>query len=194
MSTNTAGERLDLRVRRTHKLLWEALLAELAERSFEAITVSAICARAMVHRTTFYKHYADKYDLLEKGMQGVYASLIGTSEHLPPSAYSAEHPPPYFTRLFEHAAERERFYRLMLVGEGVPRFQKLLRDAILAVASSGGHDGPRAGEGPDVPLSLHAQLMAGAAVSALAWWLEHGRPYTPRQMAGFLVSPDRAFS
>lgn len=36
----------------------------LAERPFTAITVQDICERAMVHRTTVYKHYADKYDLL----------------------------------------------------------------------------------------------------------------------------------
>ena len=32
-------EQADLRVRRTHKLLWEALMAELSLRSFEEITV-----------------------------------------------------------------------------------------------------------------------------------------------------------
>ena len=59
---------VDLRVRRTHKLLWEALLAFIAEREFETISVKEICDRAMVHRTTFYKHYEDKYDLLKHGM------------------------------------------------------------------------------------------------------------------------------
>ncbi len=58
----------DLRVRRTHKFLWEALMAELSERAFEEITVKDICERAMVHRT-FYKHYEDKYALLEQGMR-----------------------------------------------------------------------------------------------------------------------------
>jgi hypothetical protein len=32
-------EPADLRVRRTHKLLWEALMALMAERAFEEITV-----------------------------------------------------------------------------------------------------------------------------------------------------------
>ncbi len=61
----TSGDRADLRVRRTHKLLWEALMAELSERAFEEITVKEICERAMVHRTTFYKHYEDKYRVCE---------------------------------------------------------------------------------------------------------------------------------
>ncbi|GAC1372692.1 MAG: hypothetical protein NVSMB44_40460 [Ktedonobacteraceae bacterium] len=49
----TSEEQADLRVRRTHKLLWEALMALLSERALEAITVKDICDRAMVHRTTF---------------------------------------------------------------------------------------------------------------------------------------------
>jgi AcrR family transcriptional regulator len=182
-------EQVDLRVRRTHKLLWEALLAELSERPFEEITVSAICERAMVHRTTFYKHYEDKYDLLEKGVRNIYASLIGGGEHLPPSAYSPAHPPPYFVRLFEHAAEHERFYRLMLAGAGVHRFQQLLRDSIVQFASTQRADSRYAEQSISVPLSLHAQFMAGGTLSVLGWWLQEGKPFSPHQMAGYLVQP-----
>jgi len=192
MSTKTASEQIDLRVRRTHKLLWEALLAELSERSLEDTTVSAICDRAMVHRTTFYKHYEDKYDLLEKGVRSLYASLIGTGEHLPPSAYTADHPPPYFVRLFEHAAEHERFYRVMLAGAGARRFQNLLRDSILEFASAHQRDAPRNEPGIAVPLRLHAQFVAGATMSVLDWWLEDGQPFTPHQMAAYLVQPHSA--
>src|SRR6201988_3315043 len=98
-------EQEDLRVRRTHKLLWEALMAELTLRPFEEITVREICERAMVHRSTFYKHYEDKYALLEQGMRQMYNELVAVEEHAPPSTFTVDHPPPYFVRLFEHAAE-----------------------------------------------------------------------------------------
>ena len=192
MSTKTMTEQLDLRVRRTHKLLWDALLTELSERTFEDISVSALCERAMVHRTTFYKHYADKYDLLEKGVRGIYESLIGSGEHLPPSAYSADNPPPYFVRLFEHAAEHERLYRVMLAGAGVHRFQQLLRDSIVEFASTRRTESPHTGQAMNLPLSLHAQFIAGGTLSVLAWWLEQGRPFSPHQMAGYLVQPHSA--
>src|SRR5215510_5102896 len=105
----TSFEQADLRVRRTHKFLWEALMVELSERPFEAITVKDICERAMVHRTTFYKHYEDKYALLERGMQQMVDALIADDEHLPPSAFSPEQPPRYFVRLFEHVAQNQQF-------------------------------------------------------------------------------------
>ncbi len=180
----TSLEQADLRVQRTHKLLWEALMAELSERPFEQITVKDICERAMVHRTTFYKHYEDKYALLEQGMRQMYDALVGKEEHLPPHAFSSDNPPPYFTRLFEHAAQHPQFYKLMVCGDGNSRFQKLLKDYIAEVTSAKAHDMP-----PAVPLAMHAHFMAGAAVSLLAWWLENGMPLSPLQMAQYMLSP-----
>ncbi len=185
----TSFEQADLRVRRTHKLLWEALMAELSERAFEEITVRDICERAMVHRTTFYKHYEDKYDLLEQGMRRMYDALVVGEDHLPPSAFSVESPPPYFVRLFEHAAQHQQFYKLMLCGDGVGRFQKLIKEYIAELASARARELPAAGQHLSVPPDMHAHFVAGAALSLLAWWIENDMPLSPRQMAQYLLSP-----
>src|SRR5271165_3815006 len=112
---------LDLRVRRTHKLLWEAFLNVLAERDFDTISVKEICDRAMVHRTTFYKHYQDKYDLLTHGMQQTFELLLGELAQTDKDAVS-------YARFFEHVATHERFYRVMLCGTGIGGFQARLRN------------------------------------------------------------------
>lgn len=178
----------DLRVRRTHKLLWEALVAELATRPFEEITVTNICERAMVHRTTFYKHYEDKYALLAKGMRQMYDTLVAEAEHLPPSAFSIDRPPPYFIRLFEHVAENQTFYRLMLTGEGVGRFQRLVKDYIAEVAQTRMSATMMTDSHHAFPLGMRVQYLAGGVLSLLVWWLEHDMPLTPHQMAQFLLS------
>lgn len=56
----------DLRVQKTHYLLWTSFEAMLSQpgRNFSSITVNEICEKAMIHRTTFYKHFEDKFDLL----------------------------------------------------------------------------------------------------------------------------------
>ena len=56
-------------------------------------------------------------------------------EHLLPSAYSVDNPPPYFIRLFEHAALNQDFYRLMPRGEGISRFQKPVKEYIAEAVS-----------------------------------------------------------
>lgn len=183
----------DLRVRRTRKLLWEALMAEMAERPFEQISVRDICERAMVHRTTFYKHYEDKYALLEQGMRQMYDSLLLAQQHLPPSAYSVEQPPPYFVRLFEHVAQHERFYRLALGVDGIGRFQRLLRDYFADVVASGMREEHPADD-RQLPIAIHAHYLAGGILSLLAWWLEHDMPLTPREMAQYLLAQHGASS
>ena len=56
----------DLRVLRTKKLLLNSLLKLTIDdgRKLADISVQEICEEAMVHRTTFYRYYTDKYDLL----------------------------------------------------------------------------------------------------------------------------------
>jgi len=188
----SAPNQADLRVRRTHKLLWEALLAELAERPFEDITVKDLCARAMVHRTTFYTHYVDKYALLEQGMRELVAAWAGDEPHRPPNAHTADQPPAYFIRLFEQAAEHQQFYRLMLCGDGVGRFQKQLKTYIADLATAKAREVSQANAPLAVPVAMHAQFVAGAAVSLLAWWLENDMPLSPHQMAQYLLAPHGA--
>jgi AcrR family transcriptional regulator len=188
MSMNSSAEPADLRVRRTRKLLWEALLAEMSKRAFEEITVTDVCERAMVHRTTFYKHYEDKYALLEQGMRKMYDALVAEARHDPPSAFSEENPPPYFIRLFEHVAERQQFYQLMLCGEGIGRFQKLVKDYIAEVAETRLRGLLPANQSSVFPLAMHVQFFAGAVLSLLAWWLENDMPLSPRQMAQYLLA------
>src|SRR5258707_6673569 len=183
----TSLEQADLRVRRTHKLLWEALMAELSERAFEEITVTDICERAMVHRTTFYKHYTDKYALLEQGMRQMYDALVTEEEHLPPSAFSLDRPPPYFVQLFEHVAQHQHFYKLMLCGEGIGRFQKLLKDYIAEVAEAKAREWIPAKQHFTVPLSMQVQFVAGGVLSLLAWWLENDMPLSAHQMAQYVL-------
>ena len=56
----------DLRVIRTQKLLEEALLNLMAQKSYEKITIKDISSVAMVNRNTFYLHYPDKDTLLNE--------------------------------------------------------------------------------------------------------------------------------
>lgn len=181
-------EQGDLHVRRTHKLLWEALMAELAERPFEEITVKDICERAMVHRTTFYKHYEDKYALLEQGMRQMYDALVAGAQHAPPSVFSLDDPPPYFVRLFDHVAEHQQFYRLMLCGEGNGRFQKLVKDYVADVADDKLGAVVATQQRANVAAAMRVQFLAGGVLSLLAWWLEKDMPLSSYQMARYLLS------
>lgn len=56
----------DLRVIKTRRLIRDAFISLVNERGFKSITVNDISDRAMINRSTFYLHYTDKFDLLQK--------------------------------------------------------------------------------------------------------------------------------
>lgn len=56
----------DARVRYTRMRIRDSFLTCLAEKPVSKITVKELCDMAEINRATFYKHYADPFDLLEK--------------------------------------------------------------------------------------------------------------------------------
>ncbi|MGE7110382.1 TetR/AcrR family transcriptional regulator [Lysinibacillus sp. NPDC047702] len=64
---------MDLRKRRSMQLLWKAMFDLMTEKKilFSKLTVDQICEKAMVHRSTFYKHFDDKFRLLEYGLNEI---------------------------------------------------------------------------------------------------------------------------
>lgn len=177
---NNVSEHEDLRIRRTQKLLWEALIALMARQDFEAISVKDICDRAMIHRTTFYKHYKDKYDLLMHGMQAMHNELRKAHE----GEQQASSRP--FLTVFQHVAEHIDFYTLMLCGNGIGTFYTLLREYLAETAQQQLLKLQQRGREFAVPLPLIAQFWAGAIISTTAWWLENRCPYSPEQMSGYM--------
>ena len=52
--------------RKTEKQIETSLLQLMKEQTFESISIRKLIDLAEVNRSTFYRHYLDKYDLLEK--------------------------------------------------------------------------------------------------------------------------------
>ena len=69
----------DRRVKRTHKLLQEALIYLTLEKGYDAITIREITDRADVGYATFFRHYPDKEALLAdvlEAMKDEFQSLL----------------------------------------------------------------------------------------------------------------------
>jgi AcrR family transcriptional regulator len=62
-------EKLDPRVKRTRNLILGSFNGLLTEKSFDSISVQDVTEKAEINRATFYKHYVDKYALLDEWVQ-----------------------------------------------------------------------------------------------------------------------------
>lgn len=155
----------DLRVRRTHKMLQEALIELVIEEGFDAVTVQKLAERAMINRATFYRHFQDKYDLVER----VYA---GQAEEYSRSLQAAKADSPYdlFLLLFEHIGRYRDFFRAML--RTMPQFQSWVRRNIeeeirLIFLQLGGDE-----KELDLPLEVILRYLSSAQIGVVQWWLE----------------------
>ena len=172
----------NLRVRRMQKLLREALIELIEERSFETLTIGEITERAMVSRAAFYRNYQDKYDLVEQIFEEAMSTLLCAVGEL-----GQEHPTESWVTFFEHIAEYERLYRALLGKNGSPWFVRKLRMALVGLINERGQL-PHGPIGADQPTHSFADafvpdLVSALFVEAITWWLEQGRPYPPRVIA-----------
>jgi AcrR family transcriptional regulator len=175
----------NLRVRRTQKLLRDALIELIEERGFDALTVGEITERAMISRAAFYRNYQDKYDLVEQIFaEAMQALLNAVSE--PETAHS----PQIWVKFFEHIAEYERLYRALLGRKGSPWFVLKMRASLVDLVKEFERLAPQWQPDAAQPISLYPvsdefvpDLLATMLVESITWWLERGRPYPTEEIA-----------
>ncbi|WP_270166807.1 TetR/AcrR family transcriptional regulator [Paenibacillus sp. SYP-B4298] len=177
--------REDRRIMRTRQLITEAFLHILLKKPYADISVVDIAERANINRSTFYAHFLDKEDLLDKL---VGEKLGGLRQALDYCAAASEWRPafneadPIFVHLFDHAFEHNAFYQIMSVSHPVGHFSSMLtdiiKDSFLARISRHGLD-----QKVQVPLDLLLDHIGCSTTGILVKWLADNSIYSPRHMA-----------
>lgn len=172
----------DLRVQRTHKLILDALIELTIEKGFSSVTINDIAKHARINRATFYRHYQDKFDLLNKYAQTVYELLDTPSETElpPPKADTAFQVAPGLVRMFEHIRSNAKFYRVMLGKNGDPAFTEKVRQYIKKRIQRSLPEGLL---NEKTLLDLYLSYSSSASIGTVLWWLENEMPYSPEEMA-----------
>ncbi|HYB00649.1 MAG TPA: TetR/AcrR family transcriptional regulator [Ktedonobacteraceae bacterium] len=175
----------DLRVKRTEKLIFDALMQLTIHKGFSAVTVSDITQTAGINRATFYRHYTDKFDLLNQYAQTVYTLL--DTDHTPESQQAhtqdRHNLPDGLVHIFDHIREHATFYRVMWGKHGDPDFAEKIRVYIQKRI--------RKSLPKNVPLDeqridFFVSYSASASFGAVLWWLEHDMPYSSEEMIRIL--------
>ncbi|MFN3730547.1 MAG: TetR/AcrR family transcriptional regulator [Fimbriimonadaceae bacterium] len=153
-------QRLDPRVRRTRRLLEDALRELLGERAYSEISVGEIAERATVNRATFYAHYTDKQDLTNALLRRELREAI-TSRVRPDADFNERNLEVFTTVIFEWVA------RLM---RDCPRHAGELVTSCGTSFQETIHEMIRAWLEVDVRAMRHfPNVPKGVAASVLAW-------------------------
>jgi AcrR family transcriptional regulator len=175
----------DLRVKRTEKLIFEALIQCTIKKGFSAVTVSDITIEAGINRATFYRHYKDKFDLLNQYAQTIF-DLLDTQNtpELPEGVTSDKHQIPMkLINIFNHVRDNAEFYRVMWGKNGDPDFTEKIR---LYIQQRIRKSLPKQLPIDDQRIDLFVSYSASASFGAVLWWLEHDMPYSSEEMIRFL--------
>ncbi|MGI6326547.1 MAG: TetR/AcrR family transcriptional regulator [Saccharofermentanales bacterium] len=113
----------DRRVRYTKMVLKDSFIKLLEKKDISRITIKELCEDADINRATFYAHYSDQYDLMERIQDEL---LDNIADYL--AAYTKNELPsvPVDTveHIFEYIKENARLCKLLLSERGDLNFQK----------------------------------------------------------------------
>lgn len=162
-------DNLDLRQRKTRRQLVQALVDLMEERPFAELSVTDICRRAMVHRTTFYAHFTDKQELLHYLLAQVERECIDVC--IPQEAGT---PRQFFLeaarRTLTFFRARKALYRAC-IESGADTQTRLLEDAAANELCARMSRPPFPDAMPGVDPRIAARFYVGAMLSLLRWWL-----------------------
>jgi AcrR family transcriptional regulator len=170
-----ADKKQDIRVTRSKEHIWRALVSLINDdkRPFEVITINDICERAMVHRTTFYKHFEDKDHLLSycvDQMKGGLAKFTAYERLLKPFQCLAQ-------------ARNNSFPRTVLACmQTSERFNGEMEKKMMALLKE---DMSIATQGKDlfsIPDDIVIQFYVSAVSGLAIWWTVNGQSILPEQM------------
>ncbi|MGK0553511.1 TetR/AcrR family transcriptional regulator [Macrococcus capreoli] len=156
----------DRRVSKSQKVIKEAFIALLDKQSFESITVQGISDLADVNRSTFYAHYLDKFDLLDKLEDEYIDKIRNEIEDVDHSnAYTVYD---VMKSLINHIDEDMTFYKMMFMldkDSGIERKLYLLLNEHLnkfmkRKETIGG-----------IPFDYFMSYITGAGIALIKYWI-----------------------
>ena len=170
----------DRRVRRSNRLMGDALLALIEEKGFDAITIKDITDRADVAYVTFFRHFKDKEQLLLQRLDEELAGLRTRAEQAVRAVGAAGDELAEGQAIFEYAWEKRALYRALFGNQGMWRVRQAALRVIAAVflesCSPLHHRRP-------IPAELAANHMAASLLALIDWWLDQPQPASPEEMA-----------
>ena len=169
----------DRRIQRTRKLLQEALLALILEKSYEEVTVQDVLERANVGRSTFYAHFQDKEDLFLSEFETMRSLL---DQHLLSQPAADTSPWSLSLVMFQHAQEHLQLYKALAGKQGgslaLAHLQKYLSSLLrMHLKEQFAHRSSVL-----VPPEILAHYLVSAFMSLLTWWLDNNLPYSAERI------------
>lgn len=153
---------------RTELDLQRAMYQLLEQRSISQITVEQICSQALIHRSSFYRYYTDKFDLLDQMVIHALEELLAAERKNAAGS----------TIMAQFIGTHTQILRHLLVTNSDAdnsRSQQVINNCFVTLAQTEASDRVletiRDSQHPD----LTAYLVSGVVMSIVQWLSNSGR-------------------
>jgi AcrR family transcriptional regulator len=176
---------VDRRIEKTRQVIMNTFIDLLAEKGFEKITIIDIAERANINRGTFYLHYVDKFDLLDKCIETYIELLLqycanSTDKNLSERAFQS---------VFEYLEKNFAIYKLLLSNEGFGFFRSRLYSIIVQTVNEVGVIKSKSIVSSN---DLTTHFLASGFIGVLEWWINNSMPCSVQEVTEqlmFLLKP-----
>jgi AcrR family transcriptional regulator len=166
-------------VRRTRRLLRDALVSLILEKDFASISIKEITGRADVAYITFFRHFESLDQLLMEVLEEGLTELLGHIETLAQqsenSALETEG-----RLIFEYIQKKADLFRILFKSQSVTRVRKKVVQNIALVFQKSCL--PLANSGNPVTIAITSNHIATSLLSLIEWWLENSMKPSPKEM------------
>ena len=173
-------EPVDRRVRKTRRQLRECLITLLKEKKVQDITVRELTDMADLNRGTFYLHYKDVFDLLEKTeaeLQEDFNQLVCKHD----AVDLKQRPSVIFNEIYSLVYDNADLIEILLGENGdlsfVNRLKQLIREKCLKDWMEVFRSGNAAA------FDAFLSFIVSGCIGLVQYWLQTGLKETPEQMA-----------
>ncbi len=162
--------------RRTYTLLRAGFFKLLSEIPFEKITLTQICSRSMVPRSTFYRYFEDKYDLLCYCLQTFFEEAEVEDDVL--YLKESQSARAFLLKLIkELETNRQSYYKVYTLNKD-GAFMDILRSFLIQILSEKLKVSEEKGIHSKISPPIFTYLLADFYISTAKCYLEYADSYT----------------
>ena len=170
---------IDPRVKRTRRLLRDALVSLILKKDFASITIKEITGRAEVAYITFYRHYESLdqllMEVLDEGLAELMTHIETLAKQPDTSALETEG-----RLIFEYIGRKADLFRILLKSQSVTRVRRKVVRNIAAVFQTSCVPLERLRN--QTTIEMASNHIATSLLSLIEWWLGNNMKPSPTEM------------
>ncbi|KXT84967.1 TetR/AcrR family transcriptional regulator [Streptococcus panodentis] len=165
---------------KTKAIIENAMVQLLKQESFDHITTVQLAQAAGISRSSFYTHYKDKYDMIERYQQGLFHQLEYIFSHHQENIKTA------IIEVFKFL-QLEPLLAALLTENGTKEIQNFLRHKLQVMLAEDLQDRFSSRIYSQFEKEYSTVYLTNAFFGVCQIWIARGKKESPEQIADFLL-------